>query len=157
MMRSMKWKVIIIKDSHLRKIRRVLRTLVKLAIHTQFEYLRKLRSLHRNRRILGKQTPSQWKREVALSRMIDDLLQVKTNSILRCSMGSACKSPEAKQLPHDVASLDKDMIWNPLSKNWVCIDCYNVHFGTQQQKELLQKVIKDRKAEEEEITKMLND
>lgn len=156
-MRSKEWKIIIVKDLRLRKIRKNLRTLLRLALHTQYEKLRKLRSLHRNKRILGKQTPSQRRRQVALIKMIDNLLQADASSILGCSMGSACKAPEAKQLPHDIASLDKDMVWNPLSKNWVCIDCYKVHFGTQQQKELLQKVIKAGKAEEEEITKMLND
>lgn len=155
MMKTEKWKVIEIRNSSLRKLRLNLRTLIKLAIYNRISCLSRLENIYRDKRICGKHTSSQWRKEVNLHKMIEDIFQSRVHSILRCSMGSACKSSQIKNLPNDDAIIDEDMVWNPITKKWICIHCYNYYLKTQQQKDVLQKILLGKSLQEESIIKML--
>ena len=148
-MKSDKWKAIVIKDARLRKVRKNLRELLKLAIKSDIDRLNKLRHLYMDKDRL---TPSQWKRKVSFSRAVNDLLHLESRSMLKCSEGSWCMSRERNP---NISDLDKDMVWNPLLKEWICIDCYNHYYGTEAQKGELKRHLEKEAALWEEVTKDL--
>ncbi len=154
-MKSDKWKAIIIKDAQLRKIRKNLRVLLKSAIDIEISRLRGLENLYRKKRISSNLTPSQWKREITLSRMSNRLDQARYRSILQCTFGSMCISPEAKRMHSGIASLNKDMVWSPLEKAWICIDCYNYYYGTEAKRQWFKQHLEKEAALWDEITKDL--
>lgn len=154
-MKSDKWKAIVISDTRLRKIRKNLRLLLKLAVENEFNRLKSLENLYRSKRLSIGITASQWKREVSLSRAVNKLLQLKHRSNLQCSEGSLCVSPEAKKMSHDISSLNKDMVWNPLLKEWICIDCYNHYYNSEIQKQELKQHLERDDFKWEEIRKEL--
>lgn len=134
-MKSKKWRVITIRNSQLQRVRRNMRLILKLAIDKKLDRLRKLTDLYKERRLRGGMVPSQRKREIFLIKSINKLIKATHDSIIKCSFGSVCVSPEAHVFSHDISSLEKDMAWNPISKQWICIDCYNEHFGTKEARE----------------------
>ena len=147
-MKSQKWKVIVIKSPTLRRIRTGLRVLLKEAIYFEFERLGRLRDIYREKRLDGKLVPSQKKREGVIIRKSNDLLQTWTKSILNCAKGSICKSIRQNELSQGVATLSEDMVWNPLQKRWMCINCYNFYYRTEAQKKYLQDLLKQKEEEE---------
>ena len=136
-MKSGKWKAIIIKDPKLRIVRENLRLLLKAAIDSRLSHLSHLEDLYRKKRISYKLTPSQWNREVSISKMINNLLHARANSILTCSEGSSCVLNEAEGYN---ISLEKDMVWNPIFRRWICIGCYNYFYATDSAKKRLVEV-----------------
>ncbi|MFX1323037.1 MAG: hypothetical protein ACFFAQ_15485 [Promethearchaeota archaeon] len=60
------------------------------------------------------------------------------NSILRCSEGSTCKSRELMPLAQEISTLNKDMVWYPLLKHWICINCYNFYYKSESTKKRLE-------------------
>ena len=155
-MRSQKWKNIIIKDSNLRRVRTGLRVIPKEAIRSELRRLGQIENLYRNKRVLyiekgidRRLTTSQDKRDNMLIEKSNELLQAWTRSILNCSMGSSCISIKRNELRQDMATLGEDMVWNPLIKRWICIHCYNYHYRTKAQKLRLQDILKQKEEEEE--------
>lgn len=136
-MKSKRWRPINLKDIRLRVIRENLRTLMKLAVDAEISRLNDKEDLYRQKRINDKQTPSQWKRELFIYNKKESLVSAQNNSILRCSEGSTCKSSEISMLTQELSTLDKDMVWNPLLKHWICIDCYNFYYKSESAKERL--------------------
>jgi len=130
-MRSEKWKEIIIKDSKLRRVRTILRVILRKVIISELNRLTQLDYLYTKKRINNKLTPSQNKRDSQIIKKSNDLLQALTTSILRCSIGASCISIRENKFPGDIGTLGEDMVWNPLQKNWICINCYNHYYKTE--------------------------
>lgn len=137
-MKSKRWRPIIIKDIRLRLVRENLRTLIKLAVDTEIKRLDYLEDLYRQRHINHRQTPSQWNRELSIYDKKESVMASLNNSILRCSEGSTCKSGELIPLTQEISTLDKDMVWNPLLKHWICINCYNFYYKSESAKKRLE-------------------
>lgn len=148
-MKTDKWKAIVIKDAQLRRIRKNLRTLLKLAIDKEVARLRELKHLYWDKDGL---TPSQRRREVSIDRAVNKFLRLKGRSMLNCSEGSLCMSRERDP---DISDLDKDMVWNPLLKKWVCVECYNFYYGTEAKRQWFKQHLEKDDALWEEITKDL--
>ena len=112
----------------MRVIRENLRALLKLAFEREIERLNYLEDLYRQKRIDNKQVPSNWKRELFIYDKKNNLIAAKDHSLLRCAEGSTCKSIELRSVSQDMSTLDRDMVWNPLLKHWICINCYNFYY-----------------------------
>ena len=149
MMKSKKWKIVQLKDSKLIKIRTNLRKLLKEAIRSEIKRLGNIRILYRMKSDNKKLTPSQWKREISLIKKGDELLSAWGDSFLICSYGTGCMSYKKNGLRQDLATLNEDMVWNPLQKHWICINCYDEYFKTSEQKNQLQKICEKIEREEE--------
>ena len=91
-------------------------------------YLRHLEILYIIKRLSGKQTLSQWRRELYIQSERERLSKAYNRSILQCSEGSTCVSKIVRPFAQDTTTLDKDMVWNPFLKVWICIDCYNYYY-----------------------------
>jgi len=141
-MRLKRWRPIIIKDIRLRVIRENLRTLMRLAVDAEIKRLDYLEDLYRQKRINHKQTPSQWLRELFIYDKKDSIMTALDSSILRCSEGSTCKSREVMPLAQDISTLDKDMVWNPLLRHWICIDCFNFYYKSESARNELEEFLK---------------
>ncbi len=124
-MKSKKWKIIQLKDPKLIKIRTNLRKLLKEAVRSEHLRLRKLGVLYRIKDDNKKLTPSQWKREIAITQEGDELLSAMSDSLLQCSYGTGCMTFKKNGLSKDLATLSEDMVWNPIRRRWICINCYN--------------------------------
>lgn len=48
------------------------------------------------------------------------------------------------------------MVWNPLLKEWICINCYNSYYKTDAQKQHLQDAIRKKKEDDEAFEKWLS-
>ena len=70
------------------------------------------------------------------------IMSAWARSTLRCSEGSMCKNTEITSLSQDMSTLDKDMVWNPLLRHWICIDCYNFYYESDSAKEELENLLK---------------
>ncbi len=142
-MKTNKWKIAHLKDLRLRIIRENLRTLLVFAIREKVKHLSHLENLYRQKRIYDKQVPSQWKRESNICDMGQQLMDAWSHSILRCSEGSSCKSSSGlRLLTSEISTLDKDMVWNPLNKHWICIDCYNFYYKSESAKRELENFLR---------------
>jgi len=146
-MRLQKWRVVILRDRILRQARTNLRVILNLAIHSELAYLGQLRSVYREKRLIGKLVPSQRRREGVIVGRSNDLLQALSHSILRCGKGSACISIEENKLSPDIATLAEDMVWNSLEKKWFCINCYTFYYGTEAQMSYTEDLFKRKKEE----------
>lgn len=84
------------------------------------------------REILKKYDYLEKEREEINNHHEEDLLRSHYNkSILVCSFRNECISLKESDLKDfEISSLDLDMVWNPLSKDWHCKNCHNFHFGT---------------------------
>ncbi|MBO1225616.1 MAG: hypothetical protein JYX80_14430 [Candidatus Scalindua sediminis] len=149
MMKTKKWKPIVLKNHRVRQARTNLRVILKLAVRAEFKRLSRLKELYYTKRTSDKLTPSQWKRECMLSDMKGDLLTAFDHSPLRCYEASRCLSQESSELTLDYATLAIDMVWNPLTKSWICIDCYNYYYGTEEKKQIIRDIFEKIKQEEE--------
>lgn len=85
-----------------------------------------------------------------------NLMQAWSHSILNCSMGSSCISIKRNDLRQEIATLGEDMVWNPVSKRWICLNCYNYHFKTTPQKLILQSIYKEGKEDERAFDEWLS-
>ncbi len=141
-MRLKSWRPIILKDFRLRVIRENLRTLISLAVDAEISRLNEKEDLYRQRRINHRQTPSQWRRELSIYDKKESIMKTLNSSILRCSEGSTCKSREIMPLTQDILTLDKDMVWNPLLRHWICINCYNFYYKSESAKRRLEEFLK---------------
>lgn len=90
----------------------------------------------------------QKERESQLINKSNDLLQALTTSILRCSIGASCISIKENKLSGDIVTLGEDMVWNPLQKKWICINCDNHYYKTEDQKKKLENLLKQGEEEE---------
>jgi len=147
-MRSEKWKVISLKNPKIRLIRTNLRVILRKSIEHELKRLSHLRRLYREKRLDGKLVPSQERRENELINKSSDLLQALTHSVLHCGGDATCISFEKNKLSADIATLGEDMVWNPLFKRWVCINCYNYKYKNKAQKQILQDIITQGEEEE---------
>ena len=128
-MKSKKWKIVRLKNPKLIKIRANLRKLLAAAIHAEIKRL-------------GKNSINSQRKNTALSKKKNELLYAWGKSLLKCSYGP-CMTFKKKQTD----TLNEDMVWNPLQKHWICINCYNHHFKTDKQKEFLRKVVEKTASE----------
>ena len=142
-----KWKPIILKNPKLRQARITLRLILQLEVESKLKKLLHLNSLYEDKRIEKSLTPSQDKRNDYLRNLGIDLLDKKCHSILRCAEPD-CVSREQSELASNYATLASDMVWNPTSKEWICLKCYNFYYVTEEKKQDLQK-IQDRVEQEE--------
>jgi len=122
------WKIIRIKGSRLRNLRKNLRMVLCLAYQSEVRRLRKVNDLYRARRRLNMcLTPSQVRRECSLTRTSNELIQAYNKSILICSSVGNCESSRVFNKSTRVLSLDLDMGWNPINKEWICDKCINFY------------------------------
>ncbi|TKJ23969.1 MAG: hypothetical protein CEE43_02055 [Promethearchaeota archaeon Loki_b32] len=155
-MRSEKWKVLVLKTSKLRRVRTSLKLVLRKAVHEELKDLNHLRDLYRKKQLNGTNIPSQAKREDSLIKETNELLQALSCSTLKCHGGITCKSIEMSKLSHDIATLGEDMVWNPLLKEWICINCYNFYYKTDAQKQHLQDAIRKKKEDDKTFEKWLS-
>ncbi|MHA2027855.1 MAG: hypothetical protein ACW99Q_00580 [Candidatus Kariarchaeaceae archaeon] len=92
-------------------------------------------SLYRMKRVNGKITPSQSKRDRTIYQAYYHLDYILQHSILHCSEELQCRSIIKSGLSHNIATLALDMVWNPIKKAWVCLNCYNYYYKTNAQKQ----------------------
>ncbi|UCC18568.1 MAG: hypothetical protein JSV62_10705 [Promethearchaeota archaeon] len=123
---------IVIKDSKLRKVRKNLREILKLAYFTEFEKWSNLDDIYREKHLNGKITLSQEKRWFFLSQQHDKLRAIYDKSILECNLGAACLSHRELMQKGEIdpsdRSTDLDMVWVPYFKAWFCLRCYEEYF-----------------------------
>lgn len=141
-MKTNKWRQIKIKSLRLRIVRENLRRLLLLVIENEIDRLDRLEDIYRQKRIENKDVPSHWKRERHLYDEKERIINAWSHSILRCSEGSMCKNSELCNFYQEIETLDKDMVWNPLLKHWICIDCYNSSYRTDSAKKELEDYLK---------------
>ncbi|MFX1337348.1 MAG: hypothetical protein ACFFDK_01920 [Promethearchaeota archaeon] len=67
----------ILKNPHLRDIRKDLRAVLRLAIQDKIHILNTLEDLYRNKRLEKSLTPSQWRREKQISKLKDILMSLE--------------------------------------------------------------------------------
>lgn len=151
-MKTKKWKPIVLKNPRVRQTRTSLRVVLNLAVHAEFKRLSRLKELYYTKRISGTLTPSQWRRECMLSNMSNDLFTAYDHSPLRCYEASRCLSQESSELTSDYATLAKDMVWNPFTKSWICSDCYNHYYGTEEKKQIIRDIFDKVKQEEKSFS-----
>lgn len=89
-MRTNKWKTVIIKSREFRRLRKNLRTILKLVYNTEINRLIKLGRIYTEK--LPSLTSSEWKRKSNIIRLRNNLLHDLHRSVLTCSMGSFCVS-----------------------------------------------------------------
>ncbi len=148
-MKSKKWKVIRIKNPQLRRLRKNLRTVLKLAVSDELKRLDLLWDFYFDR--FSVLTPSQIKRKDSLRTMGKDLSSASSDSILNCSYGTGCVSKrEGRNI------LGEDMGWVPLVGNWVCAKCHDHYHGTKEIRMMLKREFDDFKAREEIASKPFN-
>ncbi|KKN24023.1 hypothetical protein LCGC14_0899060 [marine sediment metagenome] len=148
MMKAKKWKSVVLKNARVRQIRTNFRVVLNLTIHAELKRLSRLKELYYDKRISRALTPSQRKREIDLSDATADLLTAISHSPLRCYEASRCLSLESSELSSVYATLASDMVWNPLTKSWICIDCYNYYYGTEEKKQVIRDIFEKIKQEE---------
>lgn len=123
---------IVINDPHLRKVRKNLRDIIKLAYLADFDNWLKLDELYREKHLRGNITPSQKKRWFFLSQQHNKLISIYDKSILECNSGAACLSHRELVKRGEINSSDRstdlDMVWVPHFKAWFCIKCYEDYF-----------------------------
>ncbi|MFX0060089.1 MAG: hypothetical protein ACFE8J_17470, partial [Candidatus Heimdallarchaeota archaeon] len=49
--------------------------------------------------------------------------------------------------PPIAATIDKDKVWNPILRSWICIDCYINYYITDEKKESLRRAIEKEMAD----------
>ena len=129
-MKTNNWKKIKIKNLRLRIVRENLRMILVMAVKAEIDRLDHLEDIYKQNR----QISSHWEKELLVYNQKESLIESWSRSILRCSEGFTCKSLEVRPLNQDMSSLDKDMVWNPLLKHWICIDCYNFYYKSRSAK-----------------------
>lgn len=128
-MKSKKIRIIQLKDPQLRRVRKNLRDIIKLAVKDK---IRRLDEIAMNILRKGRpMTPEEHKEFSKFSRKSDKLLNALSNSIIQCSSGAECDSfREAKEQgfnPKDRLT-DLDMVWIPYYQKWFCLKCYESTF-----------------------------
>ena len=146
MMKTDKWKIVINKNPNLRRLRKNLRTVIKLAVYDERRHLRHIRRLYLEK--IPNLTPSQKKRNNNLLRLSNELSEAYDQSILRCLCGAYCLSRQKEGFDINKC-LDLDMVWNPLDRAWICINCYNFYFGSEETKEAYKEFLLREKAQDE--------
>ena len=137
-MRTKKWKVIRVKGSRLRQLRTSLRTILELAINDKLERLGQLWNLYIGR--FPNLVPSQSKREVSLITIKRQISDTYSNSLLRCSSAIGCISRKTRReqgLTFNI--LGEDMGWVPSVGRWVCAECHDFYYGSEEIRKGLEK------------------
>ena len=126
-MKSLKVKKVILKNPHLRNLRKNLRIVLRLAIQDEIRRLDRLEDLYINKR---KQIPSQEKREIQISRLSDRLMHLEHRSCITCHEPFCAfhKDRVGKVIRSDQRTTDLDMVWIPWYERWVCLDCYDYYY-----------------------------
>ena len=134
-MKSNKWRKVIIKDQKLRQLRKNMRTILTLALRAEV------------RRVLDLKRSEKYNEGISSTA----LMNARHYSILLCSSGTPCYSAYAADKSFYTTSLDVDMVWNPIDKEWICINCYNELFGTDELKKGYQDYIDEERRIDDEI------
>lgn len=134
-MKTEEWRKVTLNDSRLRLIRTKSRVILMRTIQSELKRLRDLMNLYRDKRLEGKSTPSQFKRDKGLYREYYDLDYTYHHSVLLCSDVLQCRTLIMSKLSQNLATLALDMVWNPVEKFWICINCYNYYYKTDAQKQ----------------------
>ena len=155
-MKANKWKKIIIRNPNLRQLRKNLRSVIKFAVDDELKRLRQIGYLYTNKRIEKGLTPSQQKRSFAISKLKRDLRHSYSSSIIKCMSGSGCITSKKQGKPHYIISLDVDMVWNPLDESWICINCYNHYFSSEELRFAYKSFLERDKAIDKRLTEKYN-
>ncbi len=128
-MKSEKTVRIELKNPTLRKIRKNLRDVVKLAVKDEIRKLMDERFKLHDKKVL---TPDEELRMTELSRKSNKLMYLLAASIIQCSMGAACDSlDEAIENGFDPQDrrTDLDMVWIPEDRKWHCTGCFDSYLS----------------------------
>ncbi|UCC19183.1 MAG: hypothetical protein JSV62_13940 [Promethearchaeota archaeon] len=155
-MKSKKWRKITLRDPKLRRIRAGIRVLLKLSIQDELEHLRGLQDLYLKKNFTRELTNSEKKRYSFLIKKSTNLSRAWDNSILICIEGW-CESKRINNLSGEYATLGEDMVWNPLLKGWICINCYNTKYKSDLQKREFQDLLEQAENEEKKFDDWLKD
>lgn len=126
-MKSLNVKKVILKNPHLRNLRKNLRIVLRLAIDDKIRRLDKLNKLYLEKSRQGKQVPSQKKREIQISRLSDKLMHLEERrSCITCNEPYCIshKDRPGKSTWFEQRTNDLDLVWIPWHEKWVCLDCY---------------------------------
>ena len=128
MMKSKKIRIVKLKDPKLRRIRKNLRDVIKLAVKDKFRKLHKLAEKY----LVGRpMTPEEDRMFTKLSRESEKLMFALSDSIIQCSSGASCNSLE-EAIKHGFnpkhRPTDLDMVWIPYYQKWYCLKCYESTF-----------------------------
>jgi hypothetical protein len=121
-----------LRDPQLRRVRKGLRDIIKLAVNQklrelyskQHEYFNKY--LKSNDHVLKENLKWKWGNFRRQSERLDKLL---SSSIIICGSGAGCASLDEaiqKGLDPQDRPTDLDMVWMPSHKKWYCTKCYEV-------------------------------
>ncbi|HEA70573.1 hypothetical protein LCGC14_0625430 [marine sediment metagenome] len=129
MMNSKKIRIIKLKDPQLRRVRKNLRDIIKLAAKDEIKRLLEITS---NCLKKGKDISSEEQiKFTQYSRECNQLMSALSSSIIQCSSGAECDSLEEaiKQgfNPKDRPT-DLDMVWIPYYQKLFCLKCYESTF-----------------------------
>ena len=125
-MKSLKVKKVILKNPHLRNLRKNLRIVLRLAIQDEIRRFSKIKNLYLQKGIQGRKVPSQRKREIQTSWLSDKLMHLEHRSCITCHEPYCIfhKNRIGRATRFDERSTDLDMVWIPWYEKWVCFDCY---------------------------------
>ena len=115
----------------MRNLRKNLRIVLRLAIRDEIHRLSKLEGLYRNKRLRNKQTPSQWKREIQISRLSDKFMHLaRRSSCITCNEPYCISHNDrpGKSTWFEHRSTDLDLVWIPWYEKWVCLECYKEYY-----------------------------
>lgn len=128
MMKSKKVRIIKLKDPKLRRIRKNLRDIIKLAVKDEF---RRQNKIARSYLGGGPMTEEEDREFTKYSRESENLMFTLQKSIIQCSSGTQCDSLE-EAVKHGFNPKDRptdlDMVWIPYYKKWFCLKCYESTF-----------------------------
>jgi len=127
-MKTEKIRRIELKDPDLRRIRKNLRDIIKLAVTAKINKLQEEEIKLVKKTVL---TLEEKERKRELSFRHNQLRHLLSNSIIQCSTGAACDShQEGKKQgfnPRDRRT-DLDMVWVPEYQKWFCTKCYEHYY-----------------------------
>jgi len=129
-MKSLKIKKVILKNPHLRRLRKNLRIVLRLAIQDKIRRLGKLEDLYLEKSKLRKLTPSQKKRQSQIIQLGDRLMRLERKSCITCNENFCVfhKDRPGKSTWFEHRSTDLDLVWIPWREKWVCLDCYEEYY-----------------------------
>ena len=133
-MKLKKWKPVVIKNPYLRNLRKNLRIILDLAVSTRLYHFIDLAE-----------------QQGTLSPEVGELSAAQGKSLLKCSSGTLCMSLRGANNSVRFATLDEDMVWNPIAKDWECISCYNYYFGSESVRNKYEQKMKKIKEKEQKI------
>ena len=130
-MKTSKVKKIILKNPHLRNLRKNLRIVLRLAIDDKIRRLSKLNKLYLEKSRQRKLTSSQKSRQSQIIHLGDKLMHLEERkSCITCNEPYCIshKDRPGKSTWFEHRTTDLDLVWIPWHEKWVCLECYDEYY-----------------------------